>query len=105
MTNRKSDKNVKKNEENQHETEGTTMNQLRKVIFTERPQYWATFDGVFQPMETEMTGYLHGFGNYPFFDQNAGRYVDQQLAIVEDVKTGKFYQVLPECLNSLTPLE
>lgn len=81
------------------------MEHLRKVIFTERPQNWATFDGVYGKMETEMNGFFHGFGNHPIYDHNAERYIDQTIAIVEEEKTGMVFEVLPQCLQFVTPLQ
>ena len=84
------------------------MNQsqkFREVIFTvEAPSTGCSFDGYeYEPEKKK--GYFYQLSNRPIYDREAYRYVDQTLAIIEEISTGKMYEILPEWIQFVTPIE
>ena len=85
------------------------MENLRDVVFTlERGKMSFMDYSTQQECEEktkERTGYLHCFGNEPFFDNGeAQRWVDLIVAIVEEKGTGQVYHVIPEHMR-FVPVE
>ncbi len=78
------------------------MGNLRKVIFVTPSKKHYTEDGELIPDFTEpgveKTGFFHCFGMATYYHNQAKRWVDNLMAIVEEEGTGMVYVIQPECL-------
>lgn len=77
------------------------MDKIRKVKFSLAQPGLSIMDYGDEADEKlkERDGLFHIFGNEPFWDANEGKYRDRIVGVVEEVSTGKIYEVYPEMVQ------
>lgn len=76
--------------------------ELRKVRFNLNVQNLTIGDLGFEDPEEilkERLGYFHCWGNVDFYDSEEGQFKLRKVAIVEESKTGKIFEISPKCIE------
>lgn len=77
------------------------MEELRKIKFSFAIPGHSIMDYGEEAEEKlkERDGYLHFIGNEPFWDAVESKWRDRIVAVVEELSTGKVYDVYPQMIT------
>lgn len=82
------------------------MVKLRKVFFNLNELNLTVgdlhSDGNYEDNEDitiERIGLFHRWGDVTYYDSKLERYIQKTVAIVEEIETGKIYEVAPKCIT------
>lgn len=76
--------------------------ELRKVIFNLNEQNLSIGDLESEDSNDimeERQGFFHCFGNVIFYDSQQERNLTKKVAIIEEISTGKVFEIAPHCIR------